>query len=278
MAEENKKSKSTVPPKAFISYSWDSPEYKEWVRVLSNRLRDQGIDIIIDAYELHPGDDLTQFIEQAIKLCDRVLIFCTPNYKLKAESRSGGVGYETAIITGKIFSDSSEKGKFVPVLTDGSRLESVPDFLLNLVSVDLLKNSNFEPGFEDIVRSLHNTPRFHKPPLGKNSYAVQKIDVHKEMARYPGGESAMLEDLYSHIKYPEFERENHIQGTVIIGLTVEKDGSISNIKTEQGVPRGRGLSVAAERAVAKLRPFIPARMNGFPVSVRMNVPIKFTLR
>ena len=86
-------------PSAFISYSWDSDEHKKWVRELAIQLRAQGIDVILDQWHTAPGDQLPAFMERAIRENDFVLIVCTPKYKDKSDSRSGGVGYEGDIMT-----------------------------------------------------------------------------------------------------------------------------------------------------------------------------------
>jgi hypothetical protein len=50
-------------PKVFISYSHDSQEHKKWVLDLATRLRNNGVDAIIDQWELRAGDDLPHFME-----------------------------------------------------------------------------------------------------------------------------------------------------------------------------------------------------------------------
>ena len=42
------------PPKVLISYSHDSPEHAQHVLELANRLREDGIDCIIDQYVVVP--------------------------------------------------------------------------------------------------------------------------------------------------------------------------------------------------------------------------------
>jgi hypothetical protein len=46
----------THPPKVLISYSHDSPEHADRVRELSDRLRADGIDCILDQYEVSPPE------------------------------------------------------------------------------------------------------------------------------------------------------------------------------------------------------------------------------
>lgn len=77
----------------FISYSWDNEDHKEWVFKLANGLVNNGIDVLLDQYDLSAGNEMTYFMEKAMT-ADKVVIILAPNYKLKADNREGGVGYE----------------------------------------------------------------------------------------------------------------------------------------------------------------------------------------
>ena len=81
-------------PTAFISYSWDSEEHRRWVIALATRLRENGVDVVLDCWHLKLGADKTLFMEKAIRENDHVLLICPPKYKEKADSRLGGVGLE----------------------------------------------------------------------------------------------------------------------------------------------------------------------------------------
>ena len=105
--------------KVFISYAWESEEHREWVKALANRLLSDGIDAVLDQYDLELGDRLPQFMEQSVRSSDYVLIVCTPAYKQKADARIGGVGYEGHIISGELFSGHNER-KFIPVIKEGA--------------------------------------------------------------------------------------------------------------------------------------------------------------
>jgi TIR domain len=65
------------PPKVLISYSHDSPEHKDRVLVLSNRLRGEGIDCTIDQYLLVPPEGWPRWMEKQIRESDFVLMVCT---------------------------------------------------------------------------------------------------------------------------------------------------------------------------------------------------------
>lgn len=86
----------------FISYSWDSDEHIEKVAQLIKLLKKSGIKVSWDQ-DLKLGRRIPSFMEEELQKCDQVLFICTPNYKLKADGRDGGVGYETNVITGELY-------------------------------------------------------------------------------------------------------------------------------------------------------------------------------
>jgi hypothetical protein len=79
-------------PKVFISYSHDNPEHKAWVAELATKLREKGIDIRFDRWDLRRGEDVAKFMEQSVTWADRVLMICTETYVRKADEGKGGVG------------------------------------------------------------------------------------------------------------------------------------------------------------------------------------------
>jgi TIR domain len=66
------------PPTAFISYSHDSPEHADRVLALSDRLRADGIDCILDQYEVSPPEGWPRWMDRHIRTADFVLMICTP--------------------------------------------------------------------------------------------------------------------------------------------------------------------------------------------------------
>lgn len=89
-------------------------------------------------------------------------------------------------------------------------------------------------------------------------------------------DAKMLQFIFSNIKYPPFARENGIQGTALVRFVVEKDGSISSIKTLRGVcPE---IKYECERVVQMMPPWEPGMQNGKPVRVFFNLPVKFKLQ
>src|SRR5205823_12416762 len=71
---------ATRPPIVFISYSHDSPEHADRVLALSDHLRADGIDCILDQYEDSPPEGFPRWMDRQIRAADFVLMICTPTY------------------------------------------------------------------------------------------------------------------------------------------------------------------------------------------------------
>ena len=78
---------SSAGPTAFVSYSWDNEEHKQWVLDFATRLRHEGIDAKLDRWDVSLGDPLPQFMETAVRTNKFVLIVLTPNYAEKSDRR-----------------------------------------------------------------------------------------------------------------------------------------------------------------------------------------------
>lgn len=153
-------------PVVFISYSWDNPEHEKWILNLAGLLRANGVDVILDKYDLKAGKNLLHFMEQAIKKANKVLIIFTPNYKLKAENRTGGVGYEYSIMNVSLYKDQTKNDKIIPVLRQGSQGDSIPEFMQQFIHLDLRDDETFQTRFTDLLRDIFDEPAIKKPKLG----------------------------------------------------------------------------------------------------------------
>lgn len=157
---------SATHPVVFISYSWDSEQHKEWVLTLANKLSNDGIEVLLDRYALKPGKSLPYFVEQSIVRSHRILIIFTPNYKLKADKRSGGVGYEYSIMNAALYDNQTNNEKVIPVLRHGEMFESIPDFMHQFIHMDMRNNENFEISYTDLLREIFDEPAIKQPEIG----------------------------------------------------------------------------------------------------------------
>ena len=154
------------PPMVFISYAWEDEEHKAWVKSFADSLLKDGINAILDQYDLTLGDRLPQFMEQQIANADYVLIICTPTYREKSNARKGGVGYEGHIISGELLTTNNER-KFIPIIRKGTPSEAIPRCLEGKLGVVLTGDSNYEDNYNDLLTTLLGKKR--KPAIGTGS-------------------------------------------------------------------------------------------------------------
>jgi hypothetical protein len=161
----------TAPsPKLFISYSWTSDAHQKWVLSLATDLREHGVDVILDKWDLREGNDAHAFMEKMVAdpLVTKVALICDRQYAAKANDRSGGVGTETQIITPGIYA-RQEQSKFVAVLPergeDGNPF--LPVYYGSRIYIDLSKPEQYDAGFEQLLRWIFDKPLHKRPELGR---------------------------------------------------------------------------------------------------------------
>jgi len=165
-------------PKVFISYSHDTQKHKKWVLDLATRLRNSGVDAIIDQWELRPGDDLPHFMETHLTDSKFVIMVCTDRYVKKANSGVGGVGYEKMIITADLLSNI-DSNKIIPIIRQNGT-HNVPTFLKTKLFIDFSKTGEYEFSIDELIRTFHDAPIFKKPEIGNNPFTpVEEIPPKK---------------------------------------------------------------------------------------------------
>lgn len=152
--------------RAFISYSWDSDAHKDWTREFADALTTNGVEIVLDQYDLRLGDDRFHFMETSVRDADAVLCVCTPTYVQKANSRSSGVGVETGLITPQFYERMKSAKQFIPIIRYSDAGPKTPDYLSSLIFIDFRNDAEFGKRIEELLRHLHNQPKHKKPSVG----------------------------------------------------------------------------------------------------------------
>ncbi len=110
-------------------------------------------------------------------------------------------------------------------------------------------------------------------PLPENDSIYAIVEA---MPDFPGGTAKMMGYLAANIHYPQKAKDEGVEGRVFISFVVEKDGSISNVKTLRGI--GGGCDEEAVRVVQSMPKWKPGMQEGKPVRVFYNLPINFKLQ
>jgi hypothetical protein len=158
-----------TPPKLFISYCWSDAEHDQWVVEFATALRESGVDVILDKWDLKEGHDAFAFMEKMVTdpQIKKVAIICDEKYALKADGRSGGVGTETQIISPRIYENTSQE-KFVAVVRqrDSSGKAYLPTYYKSRIYIDLVEAESYSENFERLLRWIFDKPLYIKPDIG----------------------------------------------------------------------------------------------------------------
>jgi hypothetical protein len=162
---------SSDAPTCFISYSWEAESHTNWIRRLAEALYRNGVRVRWDKWDIKPGTDIPQFIEESIRESSFVLLICTPTFAARANAGQGGVGYEKAIVSAEMLNansgQASNLAKFVPILRNGDPNEAIPSYLQSRTYVDMRNDELFEMNLEVLLRHIFSAPALTRPPLGK---------------------------------------------------------------------------------------------------------------
>lgn len=236
MSNEDNSANNGVP-KAFISYAWSGKEHQEKVLTLANNLvGTHGVDIVLDEWDLKRGQDKYHFMERCVKdqTITHVLVICDKAYAEKANSREGGVGTETTIITPEIYAHA-EQTKFVPVvfecMDDGAPY--LPVFLSSRMYFDLSgMRGNYDTELEKLVRHLWGKPLIEKPPLAampswldgkaKNLSRLRRLvsEYSPDISGYRRREDLILEEYISTVR-ETWQTTQHVEAEVLYDQIME---------------------------------------------------------
>jgi TonB family protein len=117
--------------------------------------------------------------------------------------------------------------------------------------------------------------KLEDPKLPVDSLSTLKLPEVDAYPAYPGGETALFQDLANTIRYVKEAREQGIQGTVDVGFIVKADGSIADVKIINGVHPFLDNEVV--RVVSAMPNWIPAKKNGVGVAYPYKLPIEFRM-
>jgi TonB family protein len=191
---------------------------------------------------------------------------------------SGSSGYLLWNATVKLVQDSTG----VETVTNGTgHYQVFDDNLQTLLEEGNVKNGKRDSvwtGYEDgkvSFKEEYAEGKFVKglrPDKAGNTISYM---VKEALPSFEGGEQAFGKFLAQNIRYPANAKYSNTQGKVILNFVIEKDGSITNIKTLQSV--SPDLAAEGIRVLRKSPKWNPGTQNGFPVRVAYTMPINFTI-
>jgi hypothetical protein len=211
--------------------------------MLATRLLKNGVDILLDQWDLRLGSDLPKFMETGLVGAGRVLAICSANYVEKANSGLGGVGYEKMVLTGQLMRDVTAD-RIIPVIRNNLSKYVLPTFLSSRLYVDFRDEQAFEARYTELLRDIHGQPVAPRPALGLNPFTQVVPDVEPRVSFTP--ERYVSPSLSGTVTF-DYSNNN---GRFVVGAgdmlfeTAWSRGSSSSIHAYTDPPSIRSVAIA----------------------------------
>ena len=150
--------------KVFISYSHDSDEHRERVLGFSERLRDDGIETLLDRYiNGSPAQGWPRWMLDQLDAADSVLVVCTETYYRRfrgheVPGKGKGGDFEGSLITQEIYDARSRTLKFVPVLFSADDEKFIPEPLRSGTHYTLTSESSYQSLYDFLLEQAGVEP------------------------------------------------------------------------------------------------------------------------
>lgn len=213
-----------------------------------------------------PGEYIVEIWNNSVKVASKSLFIHAAN------------GSDEEVVIGQVTADNSSQANSKVKTEDQQKSDSYSQKKTS--SNDSNKKSNTDNKNEtdnrketvDNYSSKQTQPQ--QPTIDPNDNTIYSSGVTK--AQFPGGESALLRYINSHVKYPQDAINENAQGTVYVKFVVTKTGEIGQVTVTRGVHHA--LDAEAKRVCQSLPRFTPAVKDGKNVNCWYEVPIKFKLQ
>lgn len=154
--------RNKMRPRCFISYAWGSPSCEAWVLQLAEDLEKAGVEVLLDRWCVAAGKDLMGFVEKMLAdETDKILVVGTKLYLNKYQFSAGDEKEieKVAKVEGRVLNymmrfNHFSNDKIIPLLVEGTAVESLPPLLRMKVSVDFTEG-DYCQNLSRLIRDIH---------------------------------------------------------------------------------------------------------------------------
>jgi hypothetical protein len=152
--------------RVFISHTSNTTQEINWVKDLAVFLMSNGVQARLDKFHLRRGMDLTQWMCNELSLAKKVIIICDETYKMKADGRLGGVGWETMIIQGDMVRSSFDSTKYQVVVRSNELENGLPLYLKTKYAFHVKPSGDESVFREELLKELLDVPEDEELEFG----------------------------------------------------------------------------------------------------------------
>jgi hypothetical protein len=145
--------------RTFISYKWEDETRNAWVEQLALDLKERGLRVNLDRWDVRFGDSLTEYMSKNIKKAD-VILFIITNASVSAvesNSKSNPLKFEVQISTARKL--AGDKVRTIGIFREGEKL---PTHLKDLKYVDFRNDGLYAKNLRELI---HDIAEFYPLPV-----------------------------------------------------------------------------------------------------------------
>jgi hypothetical protein len=193
------------PLRTFISYKWESAEVTGWVERFATDLRQNGVDALLDKWEVSYGDSFVEYMTSKIPSADAFLFVITPGAVASVESQGkagGAVKFEVEMARAQTI--AGEALRFIPVLLKG---DGPPKHLRATRYVDFRDPARYSEVFASLLDDLKGKQR--KPPLLGQAQLEYEARIYEMLPAVEGSPMRpMMAKFETFAGFPFYSRES----------------------------------------------------------------------
>jgi TonB family protein len=148
-----------------------------------------------------------------------------------------------------------------------AKVSDLSAYLNQKVDNSILSPDDSSINLQDLQKPKKKTVKAHN--TADESVVYNMAD---QQPAYPGGTSALINDISKNMRYPADALKKNIQGRVIVQFVVGTDGVVRDAKVVRSIP---GLDEEALRIVNSMPRWIPGMNKGKKVAVKYTLPLTF---
>ena len=103
------------------------------------------------------------------------------------------------------------------------------------------------------------------------------LNIVDKMPEFPGGHEALFQFIEQKLEYPKWELGNKISGITFVTFEIDNTGLIRNPRVLRNIEGSKNTDAESLRVIKMMPNWIPGEQNGKKITVRFNLPIRFTL-
>ena len=208
--------RASMSRRIFFSYSHDSDVHRDLVLALSERLREDGVETLVDQYlNGSPAQGWPRWMLDQLDEADAVLVVCSETYyrRFRGHEQPGkgkGADWEGALITQEIYDSRSRTLKFVPVFLTDAVESWIPEPLRAVTYYEVTTREGYESLYDFLIGQTGVQPG----PIGaikaKPRRQVAALTFDQPHAVGVGGPATRP---FQPRQYPGRDCREHLQGS-----------------------------------------------------------------